>query len=235
MEPYKRFSQYYDSYLKLYDCSAWFRYLFQLSGLQSLEREKVLDLGCGTGDMLCRFARAGAAVTGVDKSKGMLRISSKKAEGEGAQVIEGDISRITLSAEFGFVYSIGDSVNYLDSGEFGCMLSNTQKMLRHGAALTFDMLNLSYMKGKDLNENILTERGKISFRRSILGDVLRTAVHISSGFAHSVEKHVQYFHEPKDIEKKCRELGYADVRFYEIFTQSPWNSDSEKIQVVALK
>ena len=38
----------------------------------------VLDVGCGTGDLAVRAARAGALVTGVDISEGMLAVAHKR-------------------------------------------------------------------------------------------------------------------------------------------------------------
>lgn len=45
---------------------------------------RVLDLGCGTGGLLRRFARAGAGrLVGIDPSEGMLEVASRSAEGDG--------------------------------------------------------------------------------------------------------------------------------------------------------
>ena len=38
----------------------------------------ILDVGCGTGDLAVRAARAGAFVTGVDISEGMLAVAQER-------------------------------------------------------------------------------------------------------------------------------------------------------------
>jgi ubiquinone/menaquinone biosynthesis C-methylase UbiE/NAD-dependent dihydropyrimidine dehydrogenase PreA subunit len=43
----------------------------------------VLDIGCGTGDLAVRAARAGARVTGIDISQGMLAIARKRVMTDG--------------------------------------------------------------------------------------------------------------------------------------------------------
>jgi ubiquinone/menaquinone biosynthesis C-methylase UbiE/NAD-dependent dihydropyrimidine dehydrogenase PreA subunit len=41
---------------------------------------KVLDVGCGTGELVANAAKAGANVTGIDISEGMLRVARKRFE-----------------------------------------------------------------------------------------------------------------------------------------------------------
>ncbi len=43
----------------------------------------VLDVGCGTGDLAVRAARAGAMVTGVDISQGMLAVAQQRVKKNG--------------------------------------------------------------------------------------------------------------------------------------------------------
>ncbi len=60
--------------------------LGRLDGLQ------VLDLGCGTGRHALSLARAGAHVTAVDFSEGMLRQARSKPEADKVRFVEHDIS-----------------------------------------------------------------------------------------------------------------------------------------------
>jgi ubiquinone/menaquinone biosynthesis C-methylase UbiE/NAD-dependent dihydropyrimidine dehydrogenase PreA subunit len=41
---------------------------------------KMLDVGCGTGDLMANAAKAGAQVTGIDISEGMLKVARKRFE-----------------------------------------------------------------------------------------------------------------------------------------------------------
>ena len=51
---------------------------------------KVLDVACGTGDMVLLLAERGAAVTGVDISEEMLAIASLKVKGERLMVADAE-------------------------------------------------------------------------------------------------------------------------------------------------
>jgi malonyl-CoA O-methyltransferase len=52
---------------------------------------RVLDLGCGTGRQTLRMAQAGARVTGVDFSEGMLRRAAAKPGAEGVRFVKHDL------------------------------------------------------------------------------------------------------------------------------------------------
>lgn len=58
----------------------------------SLEGARVLDVGCGTGRHALGMARAGAHVTGIDFSAGMLEVLRAKLDDrDSLELIEGDI------------------------------------------------------------------------------------------------------------------------------------------------
>ena len=61
----------------------------------------ILDLGCGTGDMLRRFAAAGAArLVGVDASDGMLEVASRLCDGYGNfELLAGSAESLPFPAE----------------------------------------------------------------------------------------------------------------------------------------
>lgn len=61
----------------------------------------ILDLGCGTGDMLRRFAAAGAArLVGVDASDGMLEVASRLCDGYGnVELLAGSAESLPFPAE----------------------------------------------------------------------------------------------------------------------------------------
>jgi SAM-dependent methyltransferase len=77
--------------------------LFEHYGLLG---DRVLDLGCGTGQHAIRLARRGYRVTGVDRSASMLAIARVKAEQQLDEVaplplfVEGDVASVRLGEGF---------------------------------------------------------------------------------------------------------------------------------------
>ena len=61
------------------------------SAVGDVRGQSVLDLGCGTGRHAIWLAAAGAVVTGVDFSEGMLDEARRKARGAGIDFIQHDL------------------------------------------------------------------------------------------------------------------------------------------------
>jgi len=54
---------------------------------------RIVDIGCGTGRHAVRLARAGARVTGVDFSAGMLRQAQDRPDAESVRFLRHDVTR----------------------------------------------------------------------------------------------------------------------------------------------
>lgn len=60
--------------------------------------ERVVDLGCGTGNAALLAARRGARVTGIDPARRLLEVAAERARGEGADAVfvPGDAAAMPL-------------------------------------------------------------------------------------------------------------------------------------------
>src|SRR5688572_1624647 len=65
--------------------------------------ERVLDLGCGTGDLTASIAARGALVTGLDASSDM--IDEARHKHPDLQLVVGDGQRLSYEREFDAVFS----------------------------------------------------------------------------------------------------------------------------------
>jgi SAM-dependent methyltransferase len=67
---------------------------------------RALELGCGTGRVLVPLAKAGIAVTGIEKCPAMLEQARLKLVGcdDSVKLVEGDMADFDLGQEFGLVY-----------------------------------------------------------------------------------------------------------------------------------
>ena len=109
---------------------------------------RVLDAGCGRGEVLLACARAGAQVAGIDYSEAAVEISRETvAEVPGADVRQGDITRLPWEdASFDRVLS-GDVIEHLDPPDGERMLREAHRVLRPGGWLVLHTApNLLFLK-----------------------------------------------------------------------------------------
>ena len=108
----------------------------------------VLDAGCGRGEVLLACARAGSTVAGIDYAQAAVEISRDTlAEVPGADIRQGDISRLPWAdGSFDRVLS-GDVIEHLDPDQAQAMLAEAHRVLRPGGWLVLHTApNLLFLK-----------------------------------------------------------------------------------------
>jgi SAM-dependent methyltransferase len=99
--------------------------------------ETLLELGCGTGAVLEQLRRR-YAVTGVDRSRKMLRIAKTKVPG--ARLVCADITEVELGETFDAVVCIADVVNHLRPFRaWEALFARAHRHLADGGVFVFDM------------------------------------------------------------------------------------------------
>lgn len=87
-----------------YACYPW---LYEVAEFRHHGKEKVLEVGCGTGADLLQFAKHGADAVGIDITEQHLELAKKRLGGL-AEVRLGDARHIPFSeSTFDYVYSHG--------------------------------------------------------------------------------------------------------------------------------
>lgn len=106
----------------------------------------VLELGCGTGDVLLPLANAGFEVAGLDVSKAMLdkcreRIRSEaSAAANNIQLIEGRMESFSLNQKFEHIIIPNDGIAHLlDEQSLRSAFNNCYAHLRAGGRMTLDI------------------------------------------------------------------------------------------------
>lgn len=110
----------------------------------------VLELGCGTGRVLLPCARAGAVITGLDRSRPMLAVADEKLAREAPEVrarvrlVEGNMASFDLAQPFALVTMPFRAFQHLLTVEdqLAC-LEAVRRHLQPGGRLAFDVFNPS--------------------------------------------------------------------------------------------
>lgn len=148
----------YDGLMGDIDYKQWTNYLINQISNHKAPGNKVLDLGCGTGNISIPLAEEGFQVRGVDISLEMLTQAEQKAREKGLTIsfYQQDIRELVVDGQVDVVLSTFDTLNYLtDKGELTKTFSAVFKGLKEEGLFIFD-LNTPYKLSRILGDNIYT-------------------------------------------------------------------------------
>ena len=99
--------------------------------------DRLLEIGCGTGEHTKRFADAGDDVTAIDPASGMLSLAREKCEGD-VDFRETGLPEPALEGEFDVVVAVRGVVNHLPPEDLAPALGSIADLLADGGVLVFD-------------------------------------------------------------------------------------------------
>ncbi|MBF0779218.1 class I SAM-dependent DNA methyltransferase [Streptococcus cuniculi] len=105
-------------------------------------KKKLLELACGTGIQSIRFKEAGFDVTGLDLSRDMLDLATKRAQEAGLTIpfLEGNMLDLSNLERFDMVTCYSDSICYMeDEIEVGQVFQEVYQHLNEGGVFLFDV------------------------------------------------------------------------------------------------
>ena len=139
---YERFAYLYDQLMEEAPYDRWLEFTEQMITEFLPGRKKVLDVGCGTGEILLRLAKNGFEASGVDLSNDMLTVAHEKLEKEGFHVplFELDMRDLQGLEPFDVIVSYCDSLNYLkEEADVQATFASFYDTLAEGGLLLFDV------------------------------------------------------------------------------------------------
>ena len=123
-------------------------HLLRLVDFDAYRGKRVLEVGCGAGTDLARFAKGGAIVTGVDLSSSAVALARKNFDQQGlpADLREADGEHLPFSDEsFDLVYAHG-VVQYTSDGQ--ALVNECRRVLKPDGEAIFQVYNrISWLNG----------------------------------------------------------------------------------------
>jgi len=107
----------------------------------------VLDAPCGAGRIAVHLAKAGCAVTGVDREAAFIRRARRRFRSEGLKgtFLVGDVRDLDFDGEFHAVYNWGGSFGYFSDDENLEVLRGYARALKRGGRLMVEQPNREYI------------------------------------------------------------------------------------------
>ncbi len=107
----------------------------------TVEANKILDFGCGTGLLTRALAIPGRVVIGVDPSATMLGYARRQPGAEAVTWIDGDATAVERSGDVDLVVSSGNTMMHVSRKAYPSVLSILAKALRPGGVIGFESRN----------------------------------------------------------------------------------------------
>ena len=267
MEAYTDFASVYDIFMDDTPYEEWASYIMDLleeygvakgdlpeaeSARQkalAVERNVVVDLGCGTGTLTELLADRGCDMIGIDASQEMLNIALEKRERSGKEILYlcQDMRELELYGTAGAVISVCDSLNYLlEEEEMLRVFRLVNNYLYPGGVFLFDF-NTVYKYETVIGDSVIAEnREDCSFIWENYYDAegqineydltifARTENQDGEDiFRRFTETHFQRGYTLEEMRGMVEKAGMEFVRAEDADTRGEVREESERIYVIA--
>lgn len=208
--------------------------LVKAAGLEPNDR--ILDLCCGQGRHAIELARRGFNhVTGVDRSRYLIRLAKKRAKARGLNVAfhEGDARRFRLPpSSFHCVALMGNSFGYFDRVEDDlAVLAQIKRVLQSAGILAIDIVDGEWMKTHfeprswewiDQNHFVCRERSLASDGQRLISR--EVVVHAEKGVI-ADQFYAERLYTKQMIFDLLSQAGFESIRYH-----GAVNADSDRNQ-----
>src|SRR5881275_265514 len=199
--------------------------LIRSAGLE--RNDRLLDLCCGQGRHSLELARRGfPQVTGLDRSRYLIRLARKRARQRNLQVSfhEGDARRFRLGdGEFHCVCILGNSFGYFDRPEDDlAVLEAVKRALASGGILVMDLMDGEWMRRHfearswewvDQNHFVCRERGLAGDGDRLISR--EVVVHAERGVI-ADQFYAERLYSKERLEALLTGAGFTNVRFHSL-------------------
>lgn len=238
------FAVIYDDVMQRVPYYYWYKYIKHLLAYYNKKPDNIMELACGTGNMIKYFAKEANSVYGIDKSKDMLTVAQNKFNGyDNVNLFNIDMSEKNKYGDFDLIYSIFDSLNYiLEYENLVKVFDNAYYNLNRDGIFIFD-INTIY-RLMDINEGTNKIEGEdyTCYWRDIVDRekrewIVELNIYLDRGqsIENFTEKHVETSYSLSKIKEGLLKVGFKHIDYYKSFTFRSGKPKNNRIYFVALK
>ena len=231
------------------DYSLWADFIEEIikREYRGVERELVLDLGCGTGRMTLELAKRGYDMTGIDYSVEMLDIARQNAYDLGVSDkvlwLCQDIRDFELYGTVGIAVSCLDTINHLtSSADLSQCLSLVHNYLSNDGLFIFDINGKHKFETVYANESyVMEDEGSFCVWQNFYNEGSRLCDFYITLFEENEDgSYSRYDEEQRErmytlrsIKKLLADNGLEFIGAYGDFDFSEGDDNSERIYIAA--
>lgn len=211
----------------------------------------VVDIGCGTGDILNALKATNRTLMGIDKSATMIKFAKEKFSGIGFQL--GDMTHLDLKRDFDLALCMSSAFMYnLSNDQIHNSLKNFKNIVKQNGILVLDLVNFTAMLGNRSFKEVIMESydlEKFKAEMTIKNTLLLEQQAIKSEWkwdikdlnnsrhtSHVIKENTTFrMFFPKEIEWMLHEHGFKVVELFSNFKTEANNLEGHRMIVVARK
>ena len=225
---YEELSRYYDEVFPV-DASDM---AFPVERTQGCDR--ILDLGCGTGNKTVFFASGGVEVVGIDSDSGMILRANKENKKDTVTYEVLDMMKIDerfSPSSFNGAVCLGNSMAHmLGTEQLSAFISKVSAVLEPNGRFIVQVLNYDRILDNGLTTLPILETPNVIFRREYKWRNSEMRFHTTLQIKKSgelYENDIPLFplrHD--DLDKGLKEAGFASIHYYGSFTGEEYSQSS---------
>lgn len=146
---YQLMARLYDQFMTAAPYDKWVELTEKIISSYQLQNPRIVDLGCGTGEITVKLKSKGFEITGVDASTDMLTIAEQKASDNHQRVqwIHQDLRELQGLSNFDLAISYCDVINYITSkSDIQIVFNNIAELLGDNGLFVFDVHSLVHVE-----------------------------------------------------------------------------------------
>ena len=210
---------------------------------ESYQVKKLLDVGCGTGDLAIALSDIGFHVIGIDYDSAMLGRAERKRRGHVVfmRIDMRHISSAFSQSSFDAVLCFGNTLVHLSNFlEVDAFCKQVKTVLNEKGKFLLQILNYDYILDRDIKKLPLIEDGSIKFERTYEYDDAKNMIAFKTKLivketGREIENEISLYPMRKsELTVALINAGFTEISFYADFNKSKLEQDSLPLVVQAL-
>ena len=203
------------------------------NGLENAD--KVLDIGCGTGNLALAVANQNCRVKALDFDREMVAIAKAKNNSSNPEFLHVDMRNIAdyfRAGSFDLIYCFGNTiVHLLSNDQIRKFLHAVKSVLTPGGQFLLQLLNYENILTNQITQLPLIENNTIKFERYYefnepeLVDFITMLTIKASG--ETITNRIKLYPLTKTkLSNLLLDAGFENINFYSGFNEKPLNNTS---------
>jgi glycine/sarcosine N-methyltransferase len=211
------------------------------------QNKAVLDIGCGTGDLVIALSDIGFHATGIDSDAVMLRKVEKKAKSRmesRMSFVQMDMKAISISlfkSGFDAAFCFGNTLVHLNGiSEIEAFCKQIKVVLKENGMFLLQILNYDHILDHNITKLPLIENDAVTFVRDYEYDDKKNLMKFKTSLivketGKRIENEILLYPIRKyELDQALRKAGFTRISYYAGFDKSILQDDSLPLVAEAL-